>query len=176
MTLKTQPPKVDGPLTMGGVALSPGARIGNYIFIREIGSGGMARVLLVKDPSGELSALKILRRNRFKSGIGRFSREFKALSRIHHENVISVLAFGDLFGHPYFAMEYVDGTDLHTQIRQFRTWSDTRRYERAENVLQQLCQALEAIHKCGMVHRDLKPSNILVAKDGTCKLTDFGIV
>jgi serine/threonine protein kinase len=176
MTMKIQPPKGDGPLTMGGVALSPGARIGNYIFVREIGSGGMARVLLVKDPSGDLSALKILRRNRFKSGIGRFSREFKALSRISHNNVISVLAFGDLFGHPYFAMEYVNGTDLHTQIRQFRTWSDTRRYERAESVLIDLCYALEAIHKCGMVHRDLKPSNVLVASDGTCKLTDFGIV
>ena len=59
----TQP---DEPLEMGGLILQPGTRIGSYVFLREVGSGGMARVLLAKDPAGELIALKVLRRSRFK--------------------------------------------------------------------------------------------------------------
>ncbi|TNE86945.1 MAG: hypothetical protein EP330_20265 [Deltaproteobacteria bacterium] len=163
-------------LEMGGVVLHPGSRIGNYVFLREIGSGGMARVLLAKDPAGELVALKVLRKSRFKTGLARFRREFRALSRIHHPNVIRVEAYGDLFGHPYIAMEYVDGPDLHTQIRGFRTWDEHKRWARCEEILVDLCRALSAIHRRGLVHRDLKPSNVLITRDGSCKLTDFGIV
>ena len=164
------------PIEMGGVLIHPGSRIGNYVFLREIGSGGMARVLLAKDPAGELIALKVLRKNRFKTGLVRFRREFRALSRINHPNVIRVEAYGDLFGHPYIAMEFVDGPDLHSKIREFRTWDWSDRWERVEEILVDLCRAMAAIHRRGLVHRDLKPSNVLITRDGTCKLTDFGIV
>jgi tetratricopeptide (TPR) repeat protein len=164
------------PVEMGGVMVHPGSRIGNYIFLREVGSGGMARVLLGKDPGGSLVALKVLRRSRFKTGLHRFRREFRALSRINHPNVIRVEAYGDLFGHPYIAMEYVDGPDLHSLIRQFRTWDDEDRWVRVEEILIDLCRALSAVHRRGLVHRDLKPSNVLITAEGVCKLTDFGIV
>jgi hypothetical protein len=164
------------PLEMGGVIIHPGSRIGNYVFIRELGSGGMARVLLAKDPAGQLVALKVLRKSRFKTGLARFRREFRALSRINHPNVIRVEAYGDLYGHPYIAMEFVDGPDLHTLIRSFRGWEDERRWRRIEEILVDLCRALAAIHRRGLVHRDLKPSNVLLTKEGLCKLTDFGIV
>lgn len=164
------------PLEMGGVLIHPGARIGNYVFVREVGSGGMARVLLAKDPAGQLVALKVLRKSRFKTGLARFRREFRALSRINHPNVIRVEAYGDLYGHPYIAMEYVDGPDMHTLIRSFRGWDDRKRWRRIEELLVELCRALAAIHRRGLVHRDLKPSNVLISRDGVCKLTDFGIV
>ncbi len=164
------------PVEMGGVIIHPGSRIGSYVFIREVGSGGMARVLLARDPSGSLVALKVLRRNRFKTGLHRFRREFRALSRVNHPNVIRVEAYGDLFGHPYIAMEYVDGPDLHSLIRQFRNWEDGDRWTRTEEILIDLCRALSAVHRRGLVHRDLKPSNVLINQDGVCKLTDFGIV
>lgn len=164
------------PIEMGGVIIHPGSRIGNYIFLREVGSGGMARVLLAKDPGGSLVALKVLRKSRFKSGLHRFRREFRALSRINHPNVIHVEAYGDLFGHPYIAMEYVDGPDLHALIRQFRSWDIEDRWRRVEEILLDLCRALSAVHRRGLVHRDLKPSNVLITNDGVCKLTDFGIV
>lgn len=166
----------DEPLEMGGVPLHPGSRVGNYVFLREVGSGGMARVLLAKDPAGELVALKVLRKSRFKTGLARFRREFRALSRIHHPNVIHVEAYGDLHGHPYIAMEFVDGPDLHTTIRAFRGWEPDRRWVRVEAILVDLCRALAAVHKRGLVHRDLKPSNVLINREGVCKLTDFGIV
>ena len=164
------------PLEMGGLIVKPGARIGSYVFMREVGSGGMARVLLAKDPAGELVALKVLRKSRFKTGLVRFRREFRALSRIHHPNVIKVEAYGDLHGHPFIAMEFVDGPDLHSLIRSFRSWDPEKRWRRCEEILIDLCRAMSAIHRRGLVHRDLKPSNVLIARDGNCKLTDFGIV
>jgi hypothetical protein len=164
------------PLEMGGLILKPGVRVGGYVFMREIGSGGMARVLLAKDPTGNLVALKVLRRSRFKTGLARFRREFRALSRIHHPNVIRVETYGDLHGHPFIAMEYVDGPDLHALIRSFKTWDPEKRWRRVEELLIELCRALSAIHRRGLVHRDLKPSNVLITRDGVCKLTDFGIV
>jgi tetratricopeptide (TPR) repeat protein len=164
------------PLEMGGLILKPGARIGGYVFMREIGSGGMARVLLAKDPAGNLVALKVLRKSRFKTGLTRFRREFRALARIHHPNVIRVETYGDLHGHPFIAMEYVDGPDLHSLIRSFRSWEADKRWRRVEEILIDLCRALSAIHRRGLVHRDLKPSNVLISRDGACKLTDFGIV
>ncbi len=164
------------PLEMGGLILKPGARIGSYVFMREIGSGGMARVLLAKDPGGELVALKVLRKSRFKTGLVRFRREFRALTRINHPNVIRVESYGDLHGHPFIAMEYVEGPDLHSLIRSFRGWEPQKRWRRVEEILVDLCRALAAIHRRGLVHRDLKPSNVLITKDRACKLTDFGIV
>jgi serine/threonine protein kinase len=176
MSKRTLTTPAEEPLEMGGVPLHPGSRVGNYVFLREIGSGGMARVLLAKDPAGELVALKVLRKNRFKTGLARFRREFRALSKIHHPNVIRVEAYGDLFGHPYIAMEYVDGPDLHTTIRGFKAMAPDARYARVEEILVDLCRALAAVHKRGLVHRDLKPSNVLMTREGVSKLTDFGIV
>ena len=164
------------PLILDGRPLQAGDRLGAYVFQREIGSGGMARVLLASDPAGQPVALKVLRANRMETGLTRFQREFAALSRLHHPNIVRVDAFADLHGHPYIAMEYVDGPDLHTVIRQLKGIPDAERWVRVTDVLTQLCHALAALHRRGMVHRDLKPSNVLVHRDGTCKLTDFGIV
>lgn len=161
---------------IGGRALRRGERIGPYVFEREVGHGGMAHVLLARAPDGQEVALKVLKANRFQTGLARFRREFHALSRLNHPNIIRVDAYGDLNGHPYIAMEYVDGPDLHMVIRDFRHWEDERRYERCESILVDLCRALSVIHRRGLVHRDLKPSNILLTREGTCKLTDFGIV
>ncbi len=166
----------DGIVRMGGLELKPGSRIGAYVFLREVGRGGMARVLLAKDPSDKLVALKVLKPNRLRQGRMRFKREFRALSKINHPNVVRVEAYGDLHGHPYIAMEFVDGPDLHKLIRSFRGWDQEKRWRRCEEILVDLCRALAAVHRRGLVHRDLKPSNILITSDGLCKLTDFGIV
>ena len=105
-----------GVLEMGGVVIEPGQRIGPYVYERVIGKGGMAHVVLGRGPDGREVALKILKASRFKTGLTRFRREFRALSRIHHPNVIRVEAYGDIFNHPYIAMEYVEGRDLHQTI------------------------------------------------------------
>ncbi len=161
---------------IGGRRVRPGDKLGEYEVIRIIGSGGMAHVLLAEHRTLGAVALKVLKRSRLETGLSRFRREYRALSRINHPNVIRVHDYGDLHGHPYIAMEFVEGEELHAVIRRFRELTGSERNQRARRILGDLCRALSAVHRRGLVHRDLKPSNILVAHDGTCKLTDFGIV
>lgn len=166
----------DGPIVIDGRELRPGDPLGPYLFEQEIGSGGMARVLLARTPDGQRLALKLLRPGRSAQGLARFRREFHALKRLHHPNIVAVHAWGELGEHPYIAMEYVDGPDLHAVIRDLRTVDDAARWRRCEAILVDLCRALGALHRRGLVHRDLKPSNILLTQGGEAKLTDFGIV
>ncbi len=166
-------------LEMGGTEVEVGGRIGPYVYKGQIGRGGMAHVVRAEDPDGREVALKILKPNRFKTGLARFRREFRAMARIHHPNVIRVEAYGDIYGHPYIAMELVEGMDLHQEIRGFKslgTGADSERWRRCEAILVDICRALAHVHARGLVHRDLKPSNILLAAGGRAKLTDFGIV
>lgn len=172
-------PETDPVLEMGGTEVALGGRIGPYVYKGLIGRGGMAHVVRAEDPDGREVALKILKPHRFKTGLARFRREFRAMARIHHPNVIGVEAYGDIYGHPYIAMEYVPGQDLHQVIRSFRelgTGPDSERWRRCEAILVDICRALAHVHTRGLVHRDLKPSNILLGPEGRAKLTDFGIV
>ncbi len=163
-------------ITIGGLQVGPGARIGPYVYERIIGRGGMAWVLLARDPDRQPVALKVLRASRLNTGQTRFRREFRALVRINHPNVIRVESFGDIYGHPYIAMEYVEGNDLHQLVRSFKGMPAHLRWKRCVRILVDLCRALAHIHRRGLVHRDLKPSNILIDPQGRAKLTDFGIV
>ncbi|MCB9779663.1 MAG: protein kinase [Alphaproteobacteria bacterium] len=161
---------------MGGRVLRPGDFIDMYRYERPIGKGGMAVVLLARDPGDRPVAIKVLKASRMRTGLARFRREFRALARLDHPNIIGVESWGDVWGHPYLAMEYVDGIDLHTHIRRMVRRPPAVRWPWTEDVLVQLLRALGHLSRRGLVHRDLKPSNILVNSDGTCKLTDFGIV
>ena len=163
-------------LIIGGLEVQPGFYIDNYRYHSKIGFGGMAEVLLGYDPSNAPFAIKVLKANRFKAGRRRFSREFRTLSKMHHPNVIQVDSYGDIYGHPYIAMEYIKGTDLHKEIRQFRDLPLAERWIRVREILIDLSKGLAHIHSHGVVHRDLKPSNILIDEFGRCIITDFGIV
>ncbi len=85
-------------LEMAGLDIAPGDRIGSYVYVRPVGKGGMATVVLARDPNDQEVALKILKASRFGTGMVRFRREFRALSRIRHPNVIRVDAYGDIVG------------------------------------------------------------------------------
>lgn len=161
---------------IGGIEIQPGFYIDNYRYVRPVGKGGMADVLLGKDPSNQEVAIKVLKANRFKVGKKRFSREFRTLAKMKHPNVIRVDSYGDIHGHPYIAMDYIEGTDLHKTIRAFPSLTLTERWKRVREILVDLVRGLSHIHSHGIVHRDLKPSNILINKKGRCIITDFGIV
>jgi len=103
--------------------------------------------------------------------VSRFKREARTLARLQHSRIVTIHDFGQTTeGHLFFVMEYIDGTDLRRILK-----GPGLDPEQALAVVGQLCDALQAAHREGIVHRDIKPENVLVTKDGYVKLADFGL-
>jgi tRNA A-37 threonylcarbamoyl transferase component Bud32 len=138
-----------------------------------VGRGGMGVVYKARQKQlDRLVALKILPTNvsRDAAFSERFSREAKALARLTHPNIVTVHDFGQTDGLFFFVMEFVDGMNLRQLL-------DTGKLSPKEAlaIVPQICDALQYAHDKGIVHRDIKPENILLAKDGTVKIADFGL-
>jgi eukaryotic-like serine/threonine-protein kinase len=155
----------------------PGARIGPYQLLQEIGAGGMGAVFLAvqHEPVQRQVALKLIKPGLdSRQVLARFEAERQALALMDHPNIAHVLDAGTTeSGRPYFVMELVTGVTI-------TRYCDERRLtprERLELFLP-VCQAVQHAHQKGIVHRDLKPSNVLVTLyDGqpVPKVIDFGI-
>ena len=118
-------------------------------------------------------ALKILYQEIAKDevAVSRFRNEIVASYGVSHPNVVRAYEYfrdEDLI---CFTMEYVDGGDLAQELADKHPLDTTRIVQ----LLTEICSGLDAIHSSGIVHRDLKPENILLTKDGTVKISDFGI-
>jgi len=148
--------------------------IGPYRLLRPIARGGMAEVYEVEDPvSGEHLALKLL----MQEGAARlrFDREYEAMIRLNHPNIVRVYNYGLTDTHrPWLSMELIDGTPIQAYAKRCgRPGTDERNAE-VIRVAHDLALALDHIHRRGLVHRDLKSANVLVLPDGRVKLLDFG--
>ena len=156
----------------------PGEMLGSYRIVSEIGRGGMAAVYAVQRGSdGARCALKLmLPASRSEDLTERFRREFRALSRLDHDNVLKVYESGVYEGRPYFVMELLEGEELREAVEGWRGLPPARRFQRARDVLAQVARALAYIHQRGWVHRDVTPANIMLLPDGRVKLMDFGVV
>ena len=152
-----------------------GQQFGPFTIEKELGSGAMGTVYLGRyTKTGQVMAIKVMA-----PGLGstnaaamdRFEREITILKQLNHPNIVRLFGAGKTQGARYFAMEYVQGESLDRVMsrRGRMTW------EEVVALGQQLCLALQHAHDKGIIHRDLKPSNIMILKDGTLKLTDFGI-
>ena len=103
--------------------------------------------------------------------VTRFQREARTLARLQHSRIVTIHDFGQTSeGHLYFVMEYIDGTNLREILR-----GPGLDPEQALVVVGQLCDALQAAHREGIVHRDIKPENVLISREGYVKLADFGL-
>jgi serine/threonine protein kinase len=148
-------------------------KIGRYEVDRLIGKGGLGSVYHGRDEAlGRDVAIKL---NRFASQTGpreldRFRRESMAVARLDHPNIVSIYDVGEHEGVSYVVLSYVDGEDLREQLRG-GPWSP----ECAARLMVILARAVAYAHAQGIVHRDLKPSNILLMKDGTPLISDFGL-
>jgi tRNA A-37 threonylcarbamoyl transferase component Bud32 len=165
-------------VTSENFVATAGARIGNFVLVREIGSGGMGQVFESRHVKlGKRVAIKLLHRELTASrkAVRRFRREGRACSRIRHPHVVQVLDTGVQDGQPYLVMELVEGVDLATWLR------EKGRLEPSElaDIFLPICSALSAVHQSGVVHRDLKPSNVILTRSRPHALhpvlVDFGI-
>jgi tetratricopeptide (TPR) repeat protein len=104
------------------------------------------------------------------AGLARFRIEAEAVARLQHPNVVQIHEVGSHHGLPFFSLEYCPGGSLGDQL-DGTPWSPPR----AAEMVATLARAVEAAHRAGVVHRDLKPANVLVAEDGTPKVSDFGL-
>ncbi|MEP7043100.1 MAG: protein kinase, partial [Dokdonella sp.] len=159
----------------GGAAAIAGRRVGPWRVLRELGRGGMGVVYYAEradDQAEQRAALKLIRADGDARDLRRrFLRERQILARLEHPHIARLLDGGiDATGNPYFAMEFVDGAPLLAHVA-------THRCDVAERLrlFLEICAALQFAHRQLVVHRDIKPSNVLVARDGSVKLLDFGI-
>lgn len=147
---------------------------GRYQVIGLIGSGGMANVFRARDLNLQRDiAVKILREDFIEdpSFQARFLQEARSAANLLHPNIVTIHDFGHDEHRYFIVMEYVDGKDLKSFIRE----SDHLPIDQALELMIQICEAVGYAHRAGLVHCDLKPQNILVSPDGRAKVTDFGI-
>lgn len=149
-------------------------RLGKYLLKAKLGQGGMGTVYLALDTRLKREvALKVLPREFSKDldAVKRFLREGQAAARLNHPNVVAIYDVDQQRGHTFLVMELVNGGSAHDLIKQgYLAWPEATR------IIAAACRGLAAAHEAGLIHRDIKPSNILLAQDGSVKVSDFGLV
>ncbi len=154
----------------------PGAldTLGPYRLLRRIGHGGMGDVFLAERADDEFRrevAIKLVRPGLGDDLVARFRHERQVLASLDHPNIAQLYDGGVApDGRPYLVMEYVDGEPLGVSADGARLTVDDRL-----RLFLQICDAVDSAHRHLVVHRDLKPTNVLVSRDGTAKLLDFGV-
>ncbi len=153
-------------------ALRAGLR-DRYALERELGRGGMATVWLAQDLRHDRPvALKLLHLHLAASlGPERFQREIRLAARLQHPHILTVLDSGETDGRLWFTMPFVEGESLRDRLRRERQLP----VDAALRIATETARGLEYAHQHGVVHRDIKPENILLTRDGSTLVADFGI-
>ena len=149
-------------------------QIGRYKLIDTIGQGGMGIVYRAIDESIDRQvAIKMLLGGHAedKDLLARFHREARSTANLQHRNIVTVYALDDYEGFPYMVMEYLEGRSIAEMIRS----GVSLHFVEKLTLICQVCDGLQYAHDRNVIHRDIKPANVLVLKDNTAKIVDFGI-
>ncbi|MBZ5704336.1 MAG: protein kinase [Acidobacteriia bacterium] len=149
-------------------------KLGKYEILEVIGRGGMGVVYKAVDPEiGRLVGIKMMTSAVINDPdlLKRFYREAQSAGKLQHPNIITIYDLGVHDATPYLVMEFLEGESLDATIKSRRAMS----LEDKLNIAIQVCNALAYAHERSVVHRDIKPANVMLLKDGTVKIVDFGI-
>lgn len=146
---------------------------GRYEVIKPLGRGGMGKVFLVKDlQTGQKLALKLMRAQyqHNPKAIARFLREVEAVSRLNHPCIVKIFDAKMDGEQMYYTMEYVEGIS----VREWLSKKGPLSFGNTVRILALVADALEHAHKV-TIHRDISPDNVMVCRDGSVRLLDFGL-
>jgi eukaryotic-like serine/threonine-protein kinase len=161
-------PDSSAKTTTGTLPLVPG-----YEILGKLGEGGMGVVYKARQIKlNRIVALKmILSGGHAREGDrARFRTEGEAIARLQHPNIVQVYEVGEHDGTPFFSLEFCSGGSLEIRLKGIPLPP-----REAARLVQTLALAMHAAHERNVIHRDLKPANVLLTRDGTPKITDFGL-
>lgn len=145
-----------------------------YKLLGHLGTGGMSMVYLAEHVlMHRRVAIKVLPKGRVNntSYLARFRREAEAIAALDHRNVVRAYDIGNVDDIHYMVMEYVEGQDLQTLVKE----QGVLDYGRAADYIRQAAEGLEHAHRAGLIHRDVKPANLLLDRHNVVKVLDLGL-
>ncbi|MCK6439838.1 MAG: protein kinase [Planctomycetes bacterium] len=151
-----------------------GKTVDSYKLLSVLGEGGMAMVYKARNEKDQsLVAVKFLKGGpqADRENTARFLKEFKTGAKLHHPNIMQILALGENDGSPYIAMEYIDGSSLQEILDEKGRLSQ----KAALKVGVQVAKALEYAFSNNVIHRDIKPENVMISRQGEVKVADLGL-
>lgn len=149
-------------------------KIGKYDVLDVLGRGGMGVVYKAIDPGiGRTVAIKMTTEALGEEPelLKRFYREAQSVGKLQHPNIVTVYDLGVEDGNPYLVMQFLDGESLESLAGSRRSIALDEKLD----IVIQICNGVQYAHQNGVIHRDIKPANVMLMKDGTAKIVDFGI-
>ena len=149
--------------------------VGEYRIVDFLGAGGMGEVYrAVHSKIGRVAAVKVLTAQAAQGSgfVQRFLNEASIQARLKHPNVATLYDFCEVEGQPCIIMEYVDGQTISERVS---AYSAPLPLSETVYVFEKVCEALDYVHRHGVIHRDIKSNNIKISSEGEVKLLDFGI-